>query len=86
LESTVKRTTLSLLIALTLAGCHQTAFETTPPPPSKKDVQTQMDEQHCKKSSQFKGFKYLAPFFSSETDTRYADCLRRQGYTMPKED
>lgn len=84
-ELDVKNAILPLLFSGLLAGCHQTAIETKPPPPSGKNVALQIAEQECQKASRFKGLKILAPFFSGTTEEKYRDCMKKRGYPVPSE-
>lgn len=79
----MKKAPLFLLLALSLAACQQSIIETKPPAPSTKELKTQIDEQECQRSSKFKGLKYLSPFFSSETEAKYNECMKRRGYPVP---
>lgn len=87
MDTAMKKTTMSFIVALqvSMSGCYYKPVIDAKPEQVKntKPLTTQLDEQQCQNTSKFKGLKYLAPLFSSDTDTKYNDCMRKRGYSIP---
>jgi hypothetical protein len=80
----VRRTTLPLLLLVQFVACGQ-AHVDRQNPAKLSDMTAQLDEQQCRKASQYHGYKVLEPLYQSESEEKFKECLKRRGHAVTED-